>query len=800
MLAQRELRGFASSIATVTIGVLMLTFALALGDSVRQGMESSARAIIGDADAVVSGNARENALISDAVVSEIKALENDVQVRTISEAVGHFSGVKSGSIVFVNNLPQLSESTTLVAGRLPDKEREVAISQSVAKAKSYSVGSTIELLDSNWQPAGEFSVVGIIAPGADTTVNTEKPAIYALDTDIAQINGAPGHSTLYVSSEQPDIRERISALPAARNGEISVFSAQSEITRIIRSSTVAADLIIAVMAALGIMCVVVSSIVVTSVFHTFATRRRREFALLRCIGASKSTVFSIVMREGLAVGVAGSILGIALGGIATKFFATTQSEFLGSSLAFSISPRSVVIAFLVGVSSTLIASLRPARVANSVPPALMANKHAIATASRAASITKAITAVALLLAGGALLTWAADSRSLLLAIPGGLVTAFAVILGMQPLIVVAGAALNLLADASGSTTFSIAVGNMLRNVRRSANSALALAVGATLTGLATVGLASVSATTLDFSDRETPIDAVILGDISEETVAAFAAIDGVESARAIPSTSAVIHAPDGQEHPTKIIGIDAADRELMRMDTAGTLDANTLVVGNIFKIPDGSTVDVQQGARRVEMAAHSSEPRVAGAVVSREGLAQLTEDPKTETLWLRFDGRGVDRGTKDRVIQMVAEQGLEIQGQVAPRLAAHELMRTYSIIVFSIIFFALVVALIGVATATELSVFERRDEIRLFRCLGTTKRMVVASFAVEALCIAGTGSVIGLVFGAVLGGVGASTVLSTADAAAVLDFNVWQLLLVLGGCVGFGVLSAALASYRAVRG
>ena len=84
MLAKRDLRGVVSSITTVVIGVFMLTFSLVLGDSVGAGMQSSARAIIGDTDVVVAAKQPAKQLIDDAVVSAIEGLGDDVHVRRIS--------------------------------------------------------------------------------------------------------------------------------------------------------------------------------------------------------------------------------------------------------------------------------------------------------------------------------------------------------------------------------------------------------------------------------------------------------------------------------------------------------------------------------------------------------------------------------------------------------------------------------------------------------------------------------------------------------------------------------------------
>lgn len=595
--------------------------------------------------------------------------------------------------------------------------------------------------------------------------------------------------------------ETIAALLAVKDSELLVESAETEVRQLARSTTLGADLIVSVMVALGILCVVVASIIVTSVFHTFASRRRREFALLRCLGASKGTVFSIVLKEGLFVGVVGSVFGILLGIGATKAFTNIQSGFLGVSTSFSVSITSVVIALSVGVVSALAASIRPARVANSVPPVLMASKHAVVTVKSSASVMRSIVAVCLLLLGAIALILASSSRSLLFVIPGGLILCLAMILMMQPLVVVVGKLLNLLVSRLSNIPFSIAVENMLRNVQRSANSALALAVGAALAAMAVVGFASLSATTVDLSDREMPVDAVLVGSVSEQTANSFKSIPGVQAANIVPMAEVTIETPGQPNQTAEVVGISAEDQTLLRADTlGGQINADTLILGEIFQIPDGSQSTVIAGERQVTLQARSLEPRVASALVSREIFDQIADQPQSHMLWIRFEGEGLDRATKERVTQLARSEKLEIVGQVAPKIEMVALVNKYSYIVFGVICLALFVALIGVATATELSVFERDHEIRLFRALGATKKTVVASFAMEALCIAVIGTSVGMILGVLLGGVGVWTALSDEESQPILEVSGSQLALVFLGCVVFGVFSALSASYKAIRG
>src|SRR5262249_35879663 len=61
--------------------------------------------------------------------------------------------------------------------------------------------------------------------------------------------------------------------------------------------------------ALGVGC-----FVIYNVFSTTAAQRRRETALLRAIGASRRQVTRLLILEALAIGLFGSVAGLAAGG------------------------------------------------------------------------------------------------------------------------------------------------------------------------------------------------------------------------------------------------------------------------------------------------------------------------------------------------------------------------------------------------------------------------------------------------------------------------------------------------------
>ena len=116
--------------------------------------------------------------------------------------------------------------------------------------------------------------------------------------------------------------------------------------------------------------VFVGAFIIFNAFSITVAQRRREFAMLRALGASRRQVLTAVVGEALAIGIGASLAGIAAGlGVAKGINALFKA--LGSDIPTSgivLEPRTIAIAVTVGVVVTLLSALAPAVRATHVPP------------------------------------------------------------------------------------------------------------------------------------------------------------------------------------------------------------------------------------------------------------------------------------------------------------------------------------------------------------------------------------------------------------------------------------------------
>jgi ABC-type antimicrobial peptide transport system permease subunit len=112
----------------------------------------------------------------------------------------------------------------------------------------------------------------------------------------------------------------------------------------------------------ALTAVAVTAIGLFSLLTAAVGQRRREFGIRTALGASRSAIHGLVLREALVIAALGLGLGAAVGWIAVRSF---------SALHYGVSasdPLSWTVVFVAIALATLAAAWRPARRAASVDP------------------------------------------------------------------------------------------------------------------------------------------------------------------------------------------------------------------------------------------------------------------------------------------------------------------------------------------------------------------------------------------------------------------------------------------------
>jgi hypothetical protein len=108
---------------------------------------------------------------------------------------------------------------------------------------------------------------------------------------------------------------------------------------------------------LGLFSIAVGILLIVLIFTMLAAERRSEMGMARAIGAHRRQLIQQFIAEGSGYAILAGLVGAALGVVATVAIALTINALFGEFLEIepSVSPRSLVIAYCLGVVITFIA-------------------------------------------------------------------------------------------------------------------------------------------------------------------------------------------------------------------------------------------------------------------------------------------------------------------------------------------------------------------------------------------------------------------------------------------------------------
>ena len=128
----------------------------------------------------------------------------------------------------------------------------------------------------------------------------------------------------------------------------------------------------------------VGSFVIANTLSITIAQRTRELATLRTLGATRRQVLRSVLLEAFVIGLFASVIGLFLGlGLAkglNSLFVSFGIDLPQAATVFAT--RTIVVSLVVGVLITVLAALRPALRATSVPPIAAVREGALLPPSR----------------------------------------------------------------------------------------------------------------------------------------------------------------------------------------------------------------------------------------------------------------------------------------------------------------------------------------------------------------------------------------------------------------------------------
>ena len=274
-------------------------------------------------------------------------------------------------------------------------------------------------------------------------------------------------------------------------GVISQIVAADDVTG--QSGTVAVFLGLVALVFIAI-AVYVGAVVTANTFSTIIAGRTRTIALLRLIGSSARTQRRAVAREGLAVGIAGAVLGTLVGTGLTVATVTVgvAAGFMPHDVAYSYLSPVLMLPVVAVILTTWIASwVGSRRVLVVSPMQATGAAHEMSAAEASASRPRTVAAIALFVSGtlilvAGILLGLVTPLAVLVGIVGGLLSFSGLVVGAH---LVMPAALRLVGRLFGSSAPArLAAENAVRYPERSSRTTIGLVIGVTLVTMFAVAM------------------------------------------------------------------------------------------------------------------------------------------------------------------------------------------------------------------------------------------------------------------------------------------------------------------------
>jgi putative ABC transport system permease protein len=516
---------------------------------------------------------------------------------------------------------------------------------------------------------------------------------------------------------------------------------------------------------LALVALFTGSFLVFSTQSLSVLRRRRSLALLRALGATRGQVRRALLGEGLALGVAGSFIGVLLGVLIaaailkylTADLGNGQLRAVGASLRAA--PLQLSAFFAIGVAAAGMGAWVPARNAARQPPAraLKGGDGDYRTVARLSWRT----GVFLLLLGAAL-AWLPPIGGLPVF---GYAAIAALLLGavlLVPTITLKGLAL---APRTHRVVLDTAIAQLRENVGLSALSLASIIVSFSLMVAMAIMIHSFRVSFDHWLGKILPADLQLREPVGNDT-AFWSSADQVKLA-AIPGVSRIEFRRtrqlllDPKRAPVTLIarGTSAAESaaELPFVQNAKAPPPKNPVwiseaLGDLYGYKVGDVIRLPLAGRMQRFTVAGvwrDYARLSGSlVIPRPAYEAATGDTDANegSIWLMS---GTDTAAMERLLRSRLADGdaLEITSTAALHEKSLQIFDRAFAVTYALEVIAVIIGLTGVSFAASSTALARRAEFGMLRHIGMLRSQILSMLADEGVLT----SIFGVIYGLALG-------------------------------------------------
>jgi putative ABC transport system permease protein len=706
-------------------------------------------------------------LIPESVPARLRGLDGAVSVEgrmlgsaPLLDRTGRpiTNGETAGVAVDVPNDPRL-RTTTTVSGRLPESPGEAVLDRATAEHSGFHLGDTLTVLGGNREHIA-VHLVGVVDFGVQRDLGSSS-VLGLRPGDFTAITGVAGYSRIDIAGGDGVGQQALVARVRDAVGPGYRVMTGDQLRHDLADGVIHnVDSILLGLLMFAFVSVVVAALVIYNTFTILVTQRIREFALLRCVGATRAQILRAVMLESLIVGLvasaAGSAAGLGIAAVLRTVFSAVGTAVPYGALVVSI--PGLVIGVGLGVVATVVSALLPALSATRVTPvSALRTLPEGQVGNVARRRLRTAFALALTSAGLGLGVAGLDrGRSgLYYQAVAGTVFFLGVLVAGPLLVGPLTRVIGWLPGRLGGVPGKLAGANARRAPGRAATTTAALTIGVGLMTLFSVVGASAKTFSADQIDTHYPVDYLVEPVHMEQATRQTGVPSEIATRlRTLPEIAAVAQLRVRPTGAGRVAAIDPGGYEAAYRPQ--------MVSGSLERLRDGSGIAAVSADLRKRT---GDTLTVDGHVVTIVGVFSGNfAGEQVIVPWADF-GRYFGAGDDDEVL-VIARKGVPASGSRAALDRAvrdQPLLKVTTVALYKeqlasavdtvlalfagLLGIAVVIALFGIANTLSLSVLERTRESALLRALGLTRRQLRLMFSVEALITGVMGGVIGIVIG-----------------------------------------------------
>jgi len=578
----------------------------------------------------------------------------------------------------------------------------------------------------------------------------------------------------------------------------------------------------------SVFALFIGMFIIYNTFQIAVTQRRAEIGILRALGATRGQIRTLFLGESVVAGLFGSVIGV-LAGIAiargmTGYIGSLLGEIYGIAQKadeISTDPTLMTFAVVLGVVTSVVAAIIPARSAARVDPVQALQKGKYQQLSAGENRTRRIAAlvVAIAAAGCLLLEryriffYVGDALAVLAALL--LTPTFAVLLAraLRPL-------LRWMRPVEGT----LAADSLLQAPRRTSGAVaalmLSLALVVALGGLTRASYDSIFGwltVALNPDLFVSPSQNLTQRDFRfpESMGAQLRAIPGVGQVQMVRDARIEI-----QGTPTMFVAADIKElrkhatlppvagntEEMFRLAEQGkaVLASENFTLLRGFKLGDVVDIPTPSGALRLPIAGVVTDysDQQGSLLIDRALYKRYWNDSTVNIFRIYLAPGAVEADVKRRILDAFGNQRrLFVLTNRDVRRYILRLTDQWFGITYVQIAVAVLVAILGIVNTLTVSITDRRRELGVLQAVGGLRNQVRGTIWLEALAVGTVGLILGLALGALQ--LYYSLHISAEDMAGLrlsYEYPYSIALLLLPGILLVAFLSAIAPAETAVRG